>query len=216
METKEYRVNLFKPKTAHAKTISKIIITMFMIWAIAVFGFQFLLKAIEKPTKEKSLVAFEHVWENVAAGTATTLEKQTFSKTILAVLGKAVKKADRTILVKALDWGVYSLSPGLTKTQASELLGVSAESLEAKLLEIELSETRVAALDSDSQELVPGIMQLYLTHNQSVLTDTKFLGFPFHYWYTAEFLLILFVLICLFYCLLIDKIHKKYNLVEDA
>lgn len=61
---------------------------------------------------------------------------------------------------------------------------------------------------------LPGIMQLYLTHYQSVLTDTIFLGFPFHYWYTAEFLLILFVLLCLVYCIRIERLHKKLGIEE--
>lgn len=216
MENIDYSVNLFTPKTGHAKANSKIIITMVLVWAVAVFGFQFLLKALEKPTKEKSLIAFEQVWENVAAGMATSSEKQTIAKSILAVLGKSVKKEDRAILVKVLNWNVYSLSPDLTKAQASEHLGVSAESLEAVLLALELSETRVDALDGDAKDRVPGIMRLYLTHNQSVLTDTVFLGFPFHYWYTAEFLLILFVGLCLTYCILIDRIHKKYQIREDV
>ena len=106
MENMDYRVNLFAPKTGHAKANSKIIITMVLVWAVAVFGFQFLLKALEKPTKEKSLIAFEQVWENAAAGTATSLEKQTIAKSILAVLGKSVKNEDRAILVKVLT-GMY-------------------------------------------------------------------------------------------------------------
>jgi putative solute:sodium symporter small subunit len=61
---------------------------------------------------------------------------------------------------------------------------------------------------------LPGIMQLYLTHYQSVLTDTLFLGFPFHYWYTAEFLLILFVLLCWVYCIRIERLHKKLGIEE--
>lgn len=214
MESVEYKVNLFRPKTDHAKANSIIIISMVTIWAVAVFGFQFLLKAIEKPTKEKSLIVFEQVWDNVIAETGTTSEKQTFSKSLLAVLGKSVKKEDRAILVEALNWSIYSLSPELTKADASAMLGVSDESLEAKLLQIELSETRVDTLSPGLNDKLQNIMSLYLTHNQSALTDTRFLGFPFHYWYTAEFLLILFVLLCLTYCVLIGRIHKKYQIME--
>ena len=57
-------------------------------------------------------------------------------------------------------------------------------------------------------------MGLYLIHNRSVLTDTKFLGFPFHYFYTAVFLLILFVGLCWLYCIRTDMFHKKYG-IED-
>ncbi|MCD4814411.1 DUF4212 domain-containing protein [bacterium] len=216
MENTDYKVHFFKPRTDHAKANMKIISTMVVIWAVAVFGFQILLKVIEKPTKEKSLIAFEQVWETVAAGSATPSETQAFSRSLLAVLGKTVKKADRAVLVNALNWSVYSLSPDVTKAQASEHLGVTAESLEAKLLMVELSETRVDAMGQDVKDRLPGIMGLYLTHNQSVLTDARFLGFPFHYWYTAEFLLILFVLMCLSYCILIDRVHKKYQIIEDV
>jgi putative solute:sodium symporter small subunit len=216
METAEYKFNFFKPKTDHGKANTKIIISMVAIWAVAVFGFQFLLKAIEKPTKEKSLIAFEQVWGNVAAGTATLEEKQTMAISVLAVLGKTVKKEQRAVLVNALNWSVYSLTPEVTKADAAQQLGVGPDSLEAKLLAITLSESRIDTLESSSQEQLPGIMSLYCTHNQSVLTDTKFLGFPFHYWYTAEFLLILFVGLCLVYCILIDRIHKKFHIKEDV
>ncbi|MCK5295960.1 MAG: DUF4212 domain-containing protein, partial [Alphaproteobacteria bacterium] len=58
------------------------------------------------------------------------------------------------------------------------------------------------------------IMKLYLVHNQNVFTDAKIFGFPFHYWYTAQFLLILFVGICYFYAKKIDKLHEEYDFVE--
>jgi len=213
-EHAEHHFNLFKPTTKHAKANSKIIISMVAIWAVAVFGFQFLLKAVEKPTKEKSLIAFEQVWENVAAGAATRAETQMAAKSMLAVLGKSLKKEHRADLVSALDWSVYSLAPNVTKETAFEYLGLSSESLEAQLLAIELSDIRVQTIERSTKEAVPGIMSLYLTHNQSFLTDSKFLGFPFHYWYTSEFLLILFVLMCLCYCVLIGKINSKYK-IED-
>jgi len=64
-------------------------------------------------------------------------------------------------------------------------------------------------------EALPKIMKLYLTHNQSFLTDTKILDFPFHYFYTAEFLLILFVGICLFYSVRITQLQKKFSIKEE-
>jgi putative solute:sodium symporter small subunit len=57
-------------------------------------------------------------------------------------------------------------------------------------------------------------MEKHLTHNRSVLTDTKFLGFPFHYFYTAVFLLVLFVGLCLVYCRLMDDLSAKYGMEE--
>lgn len=57
-------------------------------------------------------------------------------------------------------------------------------------------------------------MNFYLTHYQSFLTDTRFLGFPFHYFYSSEFLLFLFVGICLFYSIRINQLQKKYAVQE--
>jgi putative solute:sodium symporter small subunit len=67
--------------------------------------------------------------------------------------------------------------------------------------------------DSERAQLT-GIMGLYLIHNRSALTDAKFLGFPFHYFYTAVFLLILFVGLCWLYCVRTDMYNKKYG-IED-
>ncbi len=58
------------------------------------------------------------------------------------------------------------------------------------------------------------IMDLYLTHNQSVLTDTKFLGFPFHYFYSAVFLLMLFVVLCWVYAYKTEVLNKKFAVEE--
>ena len=58
------------------------------------------------------------------------------------------------------------------------------------------------------------IMKLYMTHNQSFLTDSKVIGFPFHYFYTAVFLLILFVILCIVYNLLVEWRLKKEGVVE--
>lgn len=58
------------------------------------------------------------------------------------------------------------------------------------------------------------IMKFYLTHNQSFLTDFPFLGFPFHYFYTAVFLLVLFVGLCMLYAYRIEHLHRKFQM-ED-
>lgn len=70
-------------------------------------------------------------------------------------------------------------------------------------------------LTSDETEALPQIMKLYLTHNQSFLTDKKIFGFPFHYFYTAEFLLILFVGLCLFYSIRTTQLQKRFSIKEE-
>jgi len=73
------------------------------------------------------------------------------------------------------------------------------------ILPIELSTQYPEELSEEAVEELPGIMEKYLVHNQSFLTDARFLGFPFHYFYTAVFLLILFVGLCWLYCVRADR-----------
>lgn len=92
--------------------------------------------------------------------------------------------------------------------------GLSESDIRAKIAPLEV---RSAYLDSFPDELhdrLTGAMGFYLTHNRSVLTDFKFLGFPFHYFYTAVFLLILFVGLCWLYCVRTDMFNRRYS-VED-
>lgn len=85
------------------------------------------------------------------------------------------------------------------------ILGLQKTDVRTHLVATEL---RSAGLDNfviSNKTMIPDIMSKYLIHNQSFLTDFKFLGFPFHYFYTAIFLLILFVGLCLLYCIRIDR-----------
>ncbi|MCD6526508.1 MAG: DUF4212 domain-containing protein [Desulfuromonas sp.] len=45
----------------------------------------------------------------------------------------------------------------------------------------------------------------------SFLTETQFLGFPFHYWYSSQFLIALFIGLCYWYCKFIDKLESEYE-----
>jgi putative solute:sodium symporter small subunit len=45
---------------------------------------------------------------------------------------------------------------------------------------------------------------------KSFLTETAFLGFPFHYWYSAQFVIFLFIGLCYAYCKFIDKLEAKH------
>ena len=40
----------------------------------------------------------------------------------------------------------------------------------------------------------------------SFLTDARFLGFPFHYWFTGQFSIIGFLLLCLWFNRLFDRL----------
>ena len=46
---------------------------------------------------------------------------------------------------------------------------------------------------------------------KSFLTETQFLGFPFHWWYSAQFLILLFIGLCYIYCKFIDKLEAEHG-----
>lgn len=94
------------------------------------------------------------------------------------------------------------------------LFQLSDLDVRAKIAPLELKSSLMKSFNESDRENIVEIMELYLIHNRSVLTDTKFLGFPFHYFYTAVFLLMLFVGICWLYCIRTDLFNKKYG-IED-
>jgi putative solute:sodium symporter small subunit len=94
------------------------------------------------------------------------------------------------------------------------LLGLDQLDVRSELLPIELSAQNIEELTEETKAQLPLIMKKYLIHNQSFLTDFKFLGFPFHYFYTAVFLLILFVGLCLIYCVRTDRMNARLNIAD--
>ncbi len=228
---KDYHISLFKPTTKLAKFNKNLIIGLFSVWAIAIFGFQIVLRVIEEPTPEAAFLNYEEVWGQVKNNEASVQEKQVFVQSVLSVLGKVtVATSDRVFLSSAVNNITMQLVPQneeqvfLSKIKAfrevnygeenyqslkkdlgytaAKYIGVPDYSLEAKLIPLELKAAESSQLNIKKIEM---IMPKYLIHNQSVLTDTIFLGFPFHYFYTAVFLLILFVGLCLFYCIATDR-----------
>ena len=81
-------------------------------------------------------------------------------------------------------------------------------------LPYELKATAILDPQPVDRAALDGIMNLYLIHNQSFLTDFRFLGFPFHYFYTAVFLLVLFVLLCIMYAYRIQHLYRKFEMEE--
>ena len=102
---------------------------------------------------------------------------------------------------------VYLEEKAGLESAVSKTLGLADNDVRRKVLAIELSS---GAMNNSEPSMgsIPGIMEKYLIHNQSFLTDFKFLGFPFHYFYTAIFLLILFVGLCWLYCMRIDRRNR--------
>lgn len=233
-EHEHYEVNFFKPLSKHAKDNTKLILTLAIIWAVAVFGFHFILILVTTPTPEETLGKFESVYPQVVEDTTATVEmKQTFAKSILMVLGKniALKDDHKSVLKEAISWSAYSLQTDSLKSVFTEKpseasiqtaainFGLSEDGFDKimkDLLPNSLLSVKNPQLSLTAKEELPKIMSLYLTHNRSFLTDFNFLGFPFHYWYTAQFLLILFVVLCLIYALSIEKMNTKHNFVEET
>jgi putative solute:sodium symporter small subunit len=93
-------------------------------------------------------------------------------------------------------------------------LDLSPYDIRTKIIPFEISSSSFNELNLASLAGLPEIMKKYLIHNQSFLTDFKFLGFPFHYFYTAVFLLILFVGLCWIYCVKIDSLNKRLDIAD--
>ncbi len=238
-----YSISFFKPTTELSKKNAKLSIVLLLIWVVAVFGFHILLKIIEKPTPEPVYLSFENVWDNIKADNASVADNQAFIKSTLSVIGKLlIKDDDKEILNRAVTFSIFDITNEdksillmekmnafhslkdvnishkdyikykveLTEFAAS-IINVEPHSIEAKLLPFALKSAENSGIDKDK---IPEIMSKYLIHNQSFLTDTKFLGFPFHYFYTAVFLLILFVGLCWFFCFKTDRIYRKLGIKE--
>ena len=240
MNEKSYDISFFKPTTKLARSNRNLVIVLLVIWFFSIFGFHIWLRIIEKPTPEKAYTQYEMVWENIKSGEATVAEKQIYIKSVLSVLGKVtLDKESRIFLDASVNKITMELVPQSEKADfikkveafrtqsfgdkdyqalkkdlgsaAAKYIGVEDYSLEAKLIPLELVAAQSAQMKNDK---IANIMAKYLIHNQSYLTDYVFLGFPFHYFYTAVFLLILFVGLCLYYCIAIEKIITRLGIVE--
>ncbi len=248
MENKsnDFNISFFKPTTKLAKINRNLSFKLLTIWALAIFGFHFFMRVIEKPTPEPAYISYQNVWENIKNGDATTPQKQEYIKSTLMVLGKLIIKAeDKAILDKSLGSVFTSLlanekKEGFTKKiaefnslkgkiktladkkyvalrdeitkECATTLGVKTFSLEAKIIPFELTSENLTITKDVHNENVEAVMAKYLIHNQSFLTDMQFLGYPFHYFYTSVFLLVLFIGLCWIYCYRIDKIYHKLGL----
>jgi len=96
----------------------------------------------------------------------------------------------------------------------SPALKLSALDVRSKILPLELTTAEIKNMSESTRQKLPIVMRKYLVHNQSFLTDFKFLGFPFHYFYTAIFLLVLFVGLCWLYCVRTDQVNAKMDIID--
>ncbi len=247
VQTEEYRISFFRPTTQRALVNRNLTIKLFILWAVAIFGFQVLLKVFEKPVQEDALVRFTPAWNNVLSGQAGEQDYQAAGQSMVQAMGKStLSSAQFEALQDGVGWMLSNvLSDGeLTDLQrevqavnsrreqittlhdseyvaakqvviarAAPALGIGTGTLLAQLLSVGLS-NNMAGISEENKQKIPEIMQLFMTHNRSFLTDTVVLGFPFHYFYTAVLLLIFFIVLCWYYCYRIDRLHARLNFLE--
>ena len=224
------------------------VVQLVLVWAVAIFGFQILLKILEKPTPEPAYIVYETYWDDIQAGNMEVANLRNVSQSALSVLGKGtIDQGHRQALDNAVSWMAYNIADTVQRQRlivavkefedvASVTLDISDDvyvgkkdllipvlleifdihpnDIRGKIAALEVKSSLMESFDADSREIFEEAMGLYLIHNRSVLTDAKFLGFPFHYFYTAVFLLILFVGLTWLYCVRIDMFNKKYG-IED-
>lgn len=244
----DYHISFFKPTTNSARRNRNMVLQLVLIWAVAIFGFQILLKILEKPTPEPAYTIFESSWGNFESGSFEITDLQNISQSALSVLGKvAIDPGHRVALDNAVSWMAYQIADDTRKNDLvaavkefeqiaatitdisdeaylekknslipvfSTLFNLSPLDVRGKIAPLEIKSSFMESFDADNRDVFVEAMGLYLIHNRSVLTDTTFLGFPFHYFYTSVFLLILFVGLCWLYCIRTDMFNKKYG-IED-
>lgn len=218
-------VNFFKPRSEATRANTRIISILVIIWAVAVFGFQFLLLGIGKPVPEQTYVEFTALWPEVRQmsqleqSQPPAPELQQFARVLLYTLGKntTLSSGDRARIVEALAVTIHLLNPdSATGESAAERVGLGESGFDPLLKEQLLyhytssEETTFSGLSD-----LPEILETYLVHDRSFLTDTTFLGFPLHYYYTAQFLLILFITLCLVYAKAVDKKNTRLGIEEE-
>lgn len=247
-EDNQFHISFFRPTTERARKNRNKVLVLLIIWVFGVFGFQILLRIMEKPTPEPVLTEFNQVWNQVKTNQATDPELQVFAKSLLQVTGKVfIEPEYRKALDNGITWATLQLADSAQQIAIMDAL-ISFEKIAAdiemlgdetynnaknnltalarvplelhpnellvRILPLELRSDMAAELTKENKEIIEEAMPLYTIHNRSVLTDTIFLGFPFHYFYTAVFLLILFIGICWFYSFTTDKINKKLHIYE--
>jgi putative solute:sodium symporter small subunit len=244
----DYHISFFKPTTDSARRNRNMVVQLVLIWAVAIFGFQILLKILEKPVPEPAYTLYETAWAKMENGTATQADYQAIGQAALSVLGKvAIDPSHRAALDNALSWLAYQMTEDEQKLELqstvsefedlaakitdigdeayvakkNELIPLLASVFNLNLLDVrskiaplEVKASLMESFPDEQRNMFTESMDLYLIHNRSALTDARFLGFPFHYFYTAVFLLVLFVGLCWLYCVRTDMFNKKYG-IED-
>jgi hypothetical protein len=149
--TSDYHFNLFQPFTEHGRKIRNLILTMLAVWAVCVFGFQVLLKVVEKPTPEVSLNRFDAAYASLEQGRSDQSTVREFLHSQILAAGKnVIKPADREVLVSGINLAFRMLIPDSVR-----------EPMLAKLPEmITMKEKLTKAKDQEYLDLKTGISRI--------------------------------------------------------
>ncbi len=244
----DYHFSFFNPTTPNARRNRNIIVQFFLIWAVSIFGFQILLKVLEKPTPEPSYLVYQQYWPEITQDEPDADALRHLSHSVLSVLGKIdIKPDSREALDNGLSWMAWRIADSVQKealmlnvrefealttstdnildetylakkaevtTLLGDILMLGPDDIRRSIAPLEVHSYQFEEFSTEARSQLSSTMDLYLIHNQSFLTDFQFLGFPFHYFYSAVFLLILFVGLCLLYCIRTDMFHKKYGIAD--
>ncbi len=96
-ESQTYDFNFFKPSSAYARSNTRLIGAIVIVWALAVFGFHFLMKSIEEQVPEKQLTRFEEIWPNAMGGNASQQELQDLAKIHLNLIGRYYRQVEQNL-----------------------------------------------------------------------------------------------------------------------
>ncbi|MEE4165372.1 MAG: hypothetical protein V2I35_05195, partial [Desulfocapsaceae bacterium] len=207
-ESKSFDVNFFKPSTPFLRENIRAIVIGLVIWGVATYGFQILLKIMETPTSEAIYLSFQQAAPKLADGSASPEDKVTAANFYLSMLGKSTALLNNDALKDAFTSTVYSL---LSDAEKKTLLSVAQTAATDKKVNVDFINTALGITDNKAMmaavpyslsavspdkmamtnDALTPLMDKFFIHNQSVLTDTIVFGFPFHYLYTALFLLTL-------------------------
>ncbi len=231
-ESKSYNVNFFKPSTPFLKENIRVIVIGLVIWGVMTYGSQILFKIMETPTPEAVYTSFQQIAPKLADGSASPEELVTAANFYVAALGKSTALLQNDALKGAFTSTVYNV---LSDAEKVTLMTVAETAATDKTVNLDFINTALGITDNKAMmavvpyALVPvaadklamtddslkPVLDKFFIHNQSVFTDTVVLGFPFHYLYTALILLTAFVLICLVYCQVIDKLMKTHGMESE-
>ena len=114
-EQNQYHFSFFKPSTESARHNRNMVVQFVLIWAVAIFGFQILLKILEKPTPEPAYLLYEKSWPAIEAGRSymTDLSRLGTGSTFSTGKGYTFSLLTGAALDNAVSWFAWQIADSL-------------------------------------------------------------------------------------------------------